>query len=225
MSVALYHNIGGLRFWSEAEIERRASFASLSANAIRRALTNLNPVMQMKRVEGSLLTPRDFVSDAYSDADVFVTQMQKAGQSLVLRAETTASTYAMMRVEKAKLPVCYWQMGKSFRTETNDGASAAKLRFNEFWQQEFQIAHRADTKADYRAAAMDAVRALLRLESRVVESDRLPSYSVSTLDIEVPYSGGWKELASCSIRTDYAPDVLVCEIAIGLDRVVETGAF
>ena len=56
---------------------------------------------------------------------------------------------------------------------------------------------------------------------RFVESDRLPSYSESTLDIEVPYNGEWKEVASCSIRNDFSEDTRVAEIAIGMDRLVE----
>jgi hypothetical protein len=50
----------------------------------------------------------------------------------------------------------------------------------------------------------------------VVPSDRLPPYSESTLDIEV----NGREVASCSIRTDYSEETRVCEIAFGLDRIV-----
>lgn len=225
MSKALYHSIGGLRFWSEAEIERREAFVALAAGTVRRTLTDLNPAFRTFRVEGPILTPRDFVSTAYSDDDLFTTQVRKAGQMLVLRGETTASTYAWARNSDERLPVCFWQAGKSFRTETNDGASASKLRFNEFWQLEFQVVYKVGTKADYRSALIRALDALWRCRTRTVESDRLPAYSRSTIDIEVPFKDGWKEIASCSIRTDYAPDVEVCEIAIGLDRVIETGAF
>ena len=225
MSKALYHNIGGMRFWSEEEIERRDAFTSLAAGTVRRALSMVNPAFRTFRVEGPCLTPRDFVSDAYSDDDLFTTNMCKAGRVIVLRGETTASTYAWSRVSGERLPVCFWQVGKSFRTETNDGASAAKLRFNEFWQQEFQVIYRVGTKADYRGALIRSLDALWRCDTRIIDSDRLPSYSRSTIDIEVPFNGAWKEIASCSIRADYAPSVEVCEIAIGLDRVIETGAF
>jgi len=224
MSTALYHGIGGLRFWSEDEIERREAFVARMASVFRRTLTDMNPAFGMARVEGPILTPQDFVNPAYDASDIFVTQISKAGQPLTLRAETTASTYAAMRAMRPRLPFCAWQAGKSFRVEANDGASAAKLRFNEFWQLEFQVAYRADTKADYRAALMTvATREIARETStstRHVESDRLPAYSSSTLDIEVLHGDVWREVASCSLRTDYAPDVLVCEIAIGLDRVI-----
>ena len=123
------------------------------------------------------------------------------------------------------MPLCVWQARKSFRRETNDGATAEKLRFNEFWQLEFQCIYRADTKADYRSALVPAIAAeverFTRMTTAVIPSDRLPSYSESTLDIEAQFKGQWREVASCSIRTDYADDMRVCEIAIGLCRVAE----
>lgn len=225
MSKALYFGIGGLRFWAEDEIERREAFLTLAASTVRRTLSEINPAFRTFRVEGPTLTPRAFVSAAYDDADLFTTNVRKAGQALVLRGETTTSTYAWARNSHERLPVCFWQAGKSFRTETNDGASASKLRFNEFWQQEFQVIYRTGTKADYRNALIRALDSLWKCQTRIVNSDRLPSYSRSTIDIEAPFNGVWKEIASCSLRTDYAPDVEVCEIALGLDRVVATGAF
>lgn len=225
MSKALYHNIGGLRFWSEDEIERRDAFAARMASVVRRTLRDANPAFGMERVEGPILTPQDFISAAYSEDDVFVTQIKKAGQPLALRAETTASSYAALRAMNVKLPFCVWQAGKSFRVEANDGASAAKMRFNEFWQLEFQVAFRSDTKADYRMLLVSVAHAEIGratgLLTRVVPSDRLPAYSRVTDDIEVQLtSGAWREIASCSLRTDYADGVLVAEIAIGLDRIV-----
>jgi hypothetical protein len=56
---------------------------------------------------------------------------------------------------------------------------------------------------------------------RTIASDRLPSYSESTIDIEVPHNFLDREVASCSIRTDYSENTRVVEIAIGLDRLVE----
>ena len=119
-----------------------------------------------------------------------------------------------------------WQVGKSFRVEKSDGATASKLRFNEFHQLEFQCIYSAGTKAHYRKYLMEAVSKDISMflfgeVIRNVESDRLPAYSESTLDIEVPFKNDWKEVASCSIRTDFSEDARVCEIAIGLDRLVE----
>jgi len=223
MSEQIY-NAGGLRFWSESEIEIREAFQSRVASVIKRQLLAMNPAFRVERVEGPVITPRDLMS-AYGDSDVFPVAWEKADLQWALRAETTASTYAMMR-RSPKFPMCYWQAGKSFRKEENDGASAAKLRFNEFWQQEFQIAYREDTKTDYRAALISLVeREIARFtlcDTRIVKSDRLPPYSESTLDIEVrPAVLGavWREMASCSIRTDFAPGVKVAEISIGLCRI------
>lgn len=222
MSEALY-KLGGLRFWSEDEIELREAFQRRVAEVVRRTLLDLNPAWRFARCEGPILAPRSAIGAAYDDADVFVTNHVAGGEPLALRAETTPSSYLYARHLGGKLPLCVWQAGISARRETNDGASAAKLRFNAFWQLEFQCIYRADTKADYRAALVPVVAAeverFTRRATRVVPSDRLPSYSESTLDIEADHAGRWREVASCSIRTDYAPDVRVCEIAIGLDRV------
>lgn len=230
MSEALYE-FGGLRFWTEDEIELREMFTQRAITTVKHTLTALNPAWRYFRVEGPCLSPRDRISAAYSEDDIFITNHMAGGAALCLRAETTPSSYAFARTIPGKLPVCVWQAGKSFRRETNDGASAAKLRFNEFWQLEFQSIYRADTKADYRSALIEAltpeVDRFTRRKSRIVESDRLPTYSQSTMDIEVEVDHGtaWREVASCSIRTDYAHDTLVCEIAFGLDRIATLGSW
>lgn len=222
MSSALYE-FAGLRFWSDDEIELRELFQKRAVSVVQRTLLNMNPAWNFLRTEGPILTPETYISDAYSDTDIFVTNHEKGGERFTLRAETTASSYAVARATRTKLPLCVWQVGKSFRRETNDGASAAKLRFNEFWQLEFQCIYSVDTKANYRAALMDVIeREITRFtgkDARVVESDRLPSYSESTLDIEVEHGNTWREMASCSIRKDFSENTRVCEIAIGLDRV------
>ena len=56
MSDALYE-IGGLRFWTENEIDLRESFQARVAGVIRRKLTDMNPAFRMFRVEGPILTP------------------------------------------------------------------------------------------------------------------------------------------------------------------------
>jgi glycyl-tRNA synthetase len=222
MSEALF-NLGGLRFWHESEIELREAFQSRVVNVVRRTLLNLNPAWRFARCEGPILHPRSEISAAYDENDIFVTNDIRGGEPLCLRAETTPSSYAYARWLGGKLPLCVWQSGISSRRETNDGASASKLRFNSFWQLEFQCIYGADTKADYRSALISVVRREIERftmkDARIVESDRLPSYSESTFDIEALHGSSWREMASCSIRTDYAPDTRVCEIAIGLDRV------
>lgn len=227
MSEALY-GLGGLRFWDEREIETRELFQARVSSEIKRTLLDINPAWRFARMEGPCLSPRDRISPTYDDSDIFATNHKAGGGHLYLRAETTPSSYAYAKKAGGKLPFCVYQSGKSFRRETNDGASAAKLRFNEFWQLEFQCIYRVDTKADYRTALMPIVQKEIerftQRATRVVLSDRLPSYSESTLDIEAQDGDKWREMASCSIRTDYSEDTRVCEIAIGLDRVVSLSA-
>jgi glycyl-tRNA synthetase len=232
MSKALYKT-GGLRFWSEFEIRLRDRFVDLTATMVRETLTEMNPAWSMRRMEGPVLTPAEFISPEYSSDDVFETNHSAGGQPLRLRAETTASSYLYARWlinndRRCKLPLCVWQVGKSFRRETNDGASASKMRFNEFYQLEFQCIYAQSTKADYRGRLIDAVRDVLflscGLHSSVEPSDRVPSYAESTIDIVSAGTARAFELASCSIRTDFGEDVRVCEIAIGLDRVVDLSA-
>lgn len=235
MSSALYE-IESLRFWDEDEIELRELMTARFAGVVRRTLQSINSAWRTRRVEGPLLTPQLFVSQAYSEDDIFVTQVSKMGTRLVLRPETTKSSYlaaipAMSKNGvndhlKKNLPFCVWQVGKSFRVEKSDGATAAKLRFNEFYQQEFQCIYSVGTMADYRAALIEALtpeiaRFVPGLVIRTVDSDRLPAYSESTVDIEIQHDGRWFEVASCSIRTDFHPETRVAEIALGLDRLVE----
>lgn len=228
MSTANFHDISQLRFWDEAEITHRERAQAALVELVRTNLSRTNPAWTFRRMEGPMLTPRDFLSDEYTDEDIWTTPNHVAERQVVLRAETTASTYAFIREnfsqKKLRLPACFWQVGKSFRREKT--ATASKLRFFEFTQLEFQCLYSIDTKADYRARLIDdladQISWLTRSPARIVESDRLPAYSESTLDIEVKFKGKeWREMASVSIRTDFAPEVKNLEIAIGLDRVVE----
>lgn len=227
MSEALF-KLGGLRFWTESEIELREVFQSRAVAVVRRSLLDINSAWRFTRCEGPILHPRSQISAAYDDDEIFVTNDIRGGEALCLRAETTPSSYAYARHLRGKLPLCVWQAGISSRRETNDGASASKMRFNCFWQLEFQCIYRADSKADYRAALIPAVEdeiaRFTMAETRIVPSDRLPAYSESTYDIEARHGDTWREMASCSIRTDYSEDTRVCEIAIGLDRVATLAA-
>lgn len=223
MSEALY-NFGGLRFWTEEELELREAFQLRTVAVVKLALLNINPAWQFFRMEGPCLTPRSFISPAYNNEDLFATNHKAGEGNLYLRAETTPSTYAYAKHLGKRAPICVYQAGKSFRREQNDGASAAKLRFNEFWQLEFQCIYANSTKADYCSPLLTAVAheisRFTMLRTRIVPSDRLPAYSEATTDIEAEVSEDtWREIASCSIRTDYDANHKVCEMAIGLCRV------
>jgi glycyl-tRNA synthetase len=225
MSRALY-NLGGLRFWDEREIEFREYAIRRISNTVRTTLLGINSAWQFIRCEGPCLSPREQINSSYDHTDIFITN-HKAGQDfLCLRAETTPSSYQVARNINGRLPICVWQSGKSFRRETSDGATAAKMRYNEFYQLEFQCIYSDSTKADYRQTLLQNVGGdlefLVKKPIRFVNSDRLPSYSQSTIDIEAHIDQQtWREIASCSIRNDFSDQSKVAEIAIGLDRVVD----
>lgn len=227
MNTADFHEIAQLRFWTEDELNHRTTSQETIVRSVRNSLSRLNPAWTFQRIEAPQLTPRSFLSDEYTDDDLWITPVEIAEEQMVLRAETTASTYAWLRNcakrKKLRLPLCTWQSAKSFRRERM--ATAAKLRFFEFTQLELQCLYSIDTKADYRTAVLPdlerVISWLTNAPARVVESDRLPSYSLSTLDIEVLYRDTWREMASISIRKDYADGIRNLEVAVGLDRIVE----
>lgn len=227
MSKAFYET-GGLRFWDEKEItHREAAIAALSL-AVRDSLTAINRGWTFHRYDAPILTAKHRLSGEYTGDEVFILEAQLADSTFVLRPETTPSSYEVARrlLTQGKPPLCVWQAGKSFRREKSDGASPSKLRFNEFYQLEFQCIYSLGSKADYKAHVMPALlEAIVPLvsgkQSRVVDSDRLPSYSKHTSDIEVWFNNDWKEVASVSTRTDFSENEEVLEIAFGLDRLVE----
>ncbi len=107
------------------------------------------------------------------------------------------------------------------------------MRLKEFYQQEFQCLFTSDTKNDYHAAVLqplcEMVAKYVCLPTRIVDSDRLPDYSIKTSDIEVDNGDKWMEVASISLRKDFTTpakfsngdkSILVLEVAIGLDRCV-----
>ncbi len=226
----------GLIFWSEQEIKLREFFRNYFADRVRDALLSTNPAWQYHMIEAPLLTPRESVSDAYSGADMFVCG------DLVLRPETTPGTYRWLRAKLddsssgVRTPVAVWQAGKSFRREQDQPTKHVRLK--EFYQQEFQCLYTEDTANDYHAVLQKPVEKMIRdvigLETRIVDSDRLPHYSKKTVDIEVNNGDKWMEVCSMSLRTDFPGTVkffgkknnlveknlLVAEIALGLDRVV-----
>lgn len=229
MSLALYPT-GQLRFWTEAEISLREGLIPRLLYAVKQPLLTLNKAWRFERVEGTLLTPISHLSPAYTVDDVWATNGTIAGEAVVMRAETTASSYLYARHLMAqdggsiKLPLCVWQTGKSFRREEGEGASASRLRFFEFYQQEFQCIYSKTTGADYATPVIENTRREIELitglPSRVVASDRLPAYSEKTVDVEVEFNGHWREMCSISKRTDFSDGVYVLEVAVGLDRLV-----
>ena len=235
-------NVNSLVHWEEREINMRDHMVRFFSEEVRNFLRSANPAWDVRRVEAPALTPRTLVSDAYTNADIWVQeQLTETDAPLVLRPETTPSTYAYMRHilsnhSRTRLPLCVWQAGRSYRREQEQPTK--HMRLKEFWQLEFQCAYTADSGNDYHAASLEPVRrmiaALIPLPTRIVPSDRLPAYSETTVDVEVDNGDKWMEVCSISRRTDFPEryrtqprkgpaveqDVLVLEIAIGLDRCV-----
>jgi glycyl-tRNA synthetase len=235
------YDANGLVHWTEREIRLRDNAISYISAEVTYLLRSINPAWDIRRVEAPILTPREMISAAYGPDDVYIQQqLGEHDRELVLRPETTPSTYAYMAHvlaghERARLPLCVWQAGKSFRREQDQ--PTRHIRLKEFWQMEFQCAYAADTANDYHAAVLEPVRHMLaavtRLPTRIVPSDRLPAYSEITMDVEVDNGDKWMEVASISRRTDFPAtvtvtgksgqrevEVRVLEIAIGLDRCV-----
>ena len=236
------YQANGLVHWTDREIRLRDMMVAHFAGEVSAFLKEVNPAWDVRRTEAPLLTPRELISEAYGREDVFVQErLSTHDRELVLRPETTPSTYAYMQHllnshARVRLPLCVWQAGKSFRREQDQATK--HMRLKEFWQMEFQCAFTADTANDYHAVCLEPVRrmigAMTRLPTRIVPSDRLPAYSQITMDVEVDNGDKWMEVASISRRTDFPQkvtviakggsardlDVLVLEIAIGLDRCI-----
>ena len=237
------YRTNSLVHWDEREIDARERMERFFAAETRRFLKAGNPAWEIERVEAPPMVPRSMVNANYGDDDLWAFSSRDEGdEELVARPETTAGTYAWMvhRLQSqsgVRLPWAVWQSGHSFRRERDQVLGHMRLKC--FRQMEFQCAFSADTMNDYQEACLEPVRrmvaAMTGLETRIVESDRLPSYSRRTVDIEAMTGEGyWMELCSISLRTDFPvrfsyvnkkkekveTDVLVLEIALGLDRCV-----
>jgi glycyl-tRNA synthetase len=235
------YNVNSLVHWEEHQINLRDDMMRFFAQEVSRFLKDQNPAWDVRRVEAPTLTPRSMISNAYTDEDIWAQNHFSEGDTkLVLRPETTPSTYIYMQHllnnhTKTRLPLCVWQAGKSYRREQEQPSK--HMRLKEFWQMEFQCAFTADTGNDYHAKCLEPVRkmiaSVINLPTRIVPSDRLPAYSQTTMDVEVDNGDKWMEVCSISRRTDFPQkvttvtkkeskehDVLVLEIAIGLDRCV-----
>jgi glycyl-tRNA synthetase len=233
------YDINGLIFWSEKEITLRDMMAKYFKDRLSEALNDMNTAWKMYQIEAPLLTPRSLLNVNYTNEDIWVQESNDTVE-LALRPETTPGSYAyachlLNTHSGVKPPFVIWQAGKSFRREQDQVSK--NMRLKEFYQQEFQCIYAADTMNDYHAAVLEPVRKMISdmigLPTRIIESDRLPSYSQITMDIEVDNGDKWMEVCSISRRTDFPEkfrmnakgkliekDLLVLEVAIGLDRAI-----
>lgn len=206
------HN--GLVWWSEEEIHTRRMVFDYFVRNIKAALLNINQAWRFFECETPVLMPLISVSESYDTEDFFNLD------DLALRPETTYGSYEVAKrilEQKNRLPVCVYQQGKSFRNEQDKALS--NMRLKEFWQLEFQCLYSVNTANDYQSAMLPILQDIFeRLlgQCGIVASDRLPAYSLRTMDI----MHNSMELASVSLRKDYSDEIRVLEIAIGLDRVV-----
>jgi glycyl-tRNA synthetase (class II) len=235
MSYALYQDLEGLRFWRQSELRLRRRIRDVLVETVSTTLLDLNQMWAFEEIETPPMMPKDRMNAAYDRSDVFMLQDAPGGTSeWALRAETTEGTYAtavqILRSTRMRPPLCVWQMGQSFRRETSDGATAAKLRLNAFVQLEMQCIHAVDTKADIATAVRDAlvpvVGRITGLPTRLLlQTARVPAYSTETVDVECLLPDGeWREVASTSKRIDF-PEIpgqrpcTVFEVAFGADRM------
>ena len=224
-------------FWSEREIKYRNFIKQTFTDEIEAMLRLENRAWQFFEVEAPLLIPRELINSNYTNEDIWV--QENDDEELVLRPETTPSSYAyachLLNSNIILPPFCVLQSGKSFRREQDQVTK--NMRLKEFYQQEFQCIYASDTLNDYQEKVLEPLRKMFEKiigkPARIVESDRLPSYSVKTMDIEIDNSDKWMEICSISKRTDFPQKVkfntktgplekemFVLEIAIGLDRCV-----
>lgn len=227
-SIFEYNN---LPFWTEDQISQKQSFVSLFEHQIRTAFQERNRAWFFERIESPMLIPRSLLSDEYDDHDIYILPDPDPNkQTLALRPETTPATYAWMQhrlLSKNMLPYACWQINKSFRREQDQPSKHVRLK--EFYQQEFQCVYSSDSFEDWQSYIVPYVKTIIekitQCPTRIVVSDRLPSYSVCTIDIEVWNSDKWMEICSISKRIDFScrwdkenKTALVCEIATSPDR-------
>jgi glycyl-tRNA synthetase len=233
-------NENGLPFFTQKEIRMRHYLEQIFTLELQDILQASNSAWSFTQIEAPILTPRELINSNYTNADVWAQEKQNYPSEYVLRPETTPGSYAYMvhvlEHQLSKPPFVVWQSGKSFRREQEQPSK--HCRFKEFYQQEFQCLFTDDTKNDYQELVLqpmaDVFLRELAKETRIVPSDRLPAYSLKTMDIEVYNGDKWMEICSVSLRQDFPAkarfsnkkgeivekNCLVLEVAIGLDRCI-----
>lgn len=234
------YNINSLVIWEEKELRIRRFIEDSLKEEIKTILLSQNQAWKFYQIEAPCLIPMDLINPNYTNDDVWVQEKKVDDMvQLVLKPETTSSSYVyaqhLLNTNRCLPPLVVWQTSKSFRREQDQVLK--HMRLKEFYQQEFQCIYSADTMNDYQENVLESIRKtledLIALPTRIVESDRLPSYSLRTMDIEVWNEDKWMEICSISKRTDFPQkarftvksnviekDLLVLEIALGIDRIL-----
>ena len=229
------YNYNSLPFFSEKDLIAKDYLVNTIALEVKNILKKQNRAWDFVRLEAPNLIPRELVNKNYTNEDLYVQESFNGSAELVLKPETTPATYAYMIEHLTHTnilpPVCFWQVSKSFRREQDQ--TTKNCRFKEFYQQEFQCLYTKDTKNNYQENVIEDLAKMfmdiLGLPIRIVLSDRLPEYSLKTIDIEVYNSDKWMEVCSVSLRNDFPinpkiknkeTECYVLEIATGIDRLI-----
>ena len=209
----MIQNSNGYITWESRELRYRDMFVKFISDDLFGFLRNQNRAFSFHQIDSPTLIPTESINHNYSQSDYY-----NLGEKS-LRPETTSGSYAyarhLLKTQKHPFPAVIWQVGKSYRREQDQGIQYMRLK--EFYQMEFQIIFSENTKNDYYELLIDKVPKIINqfMKVTVVESDRLPSYSLKTMDIEV----NGMEVCSMSNRTDFE-GYKNAEIAFGLDRLV-----
>lgn len=228
------YNFNALPFFNKRDLMLKDYLVRRMEFEIQELLLAENKSWRFVQIEAPCLIPRELVNDNYTEQDIWV-QEQHNHDAIVLKPETTASSYMYMehllKSQNYMPPLCVWQTSKSFRREQDQVTK--HCRYKEFYQQEFQCLYTKDTKNNYQESIIEPLAKIfldvIALPVRIVLSDRLPDYSLKTIDIEVFNNDKWMEVCSVSLRKDfnYQPIVknqprecFVLEIAFGLERLI-----
>lgn len=210
----------GLITWERDEIIKRNYYVTAFADEIHKLLLKYNRAFKIYQIESPILV--DKISSDFEEGQFYRLS------DFLLRPETTLGSYAyaIHVLNNEPPPIIVYQAGKSFRSEQDK--TFANLRFKEFYQLEFQCIYSDKSKCNYYDKVIEGVleifNSILPVTCVLEESDRLPSYSLKTIDvIALSLNSNIKpeiEIASISLRKDFKEGFLVCEIAIGLDRLI-----
>lgn len=234
------YNVNSLVIWEEKDIRLKRFIEDSIKEDVKNILLEQNPQWKFFQIEAPSLIPLDLINPNYTNDDIWVQESKSENEvKLALKPETTPSSYLyaeyLLDSNKVLPPFVVWQTSKSFRSEPDQ--TLKHMRLKEFTQTEFQCIYAADTLNDYQEKVLEPLRKMfediIAMPTRIVESDRLPDYSIRTMDIEVWNEDKWMELCSISKRKDFTKkaiiqyknkiiekDLLVLEIATSSDRIV-----
>jgi len=234
------YNVNSLVIWEEKDIRLKRWIEDSIKEEIKTILLSLNPRWEFFQIEAPSLIPLDLINDNYTSEDVWIQETKSdTDVKLVLKPETTPSSYIyaeyLLDNNRVLPPFVVWQTSKSFRREQDQ--TIKHMRLKEFTQTEFQCIYSADTLNDYQEKVLEPIRKMfediISMPCRIIESDRLPDYSLRTMDIEVWNEDKWMEICSISKRKDFTKkaifsvkskvvekELLVLEIATSSDRIV-----